>query len=142
MMKMYESDDQVFVNAYAYDICILIGCLQEKTSRKGNLDWELQQRMKAVKKRIEKAIQDSNKNELRGANKSKYSSTLNGSKAMSTNPMSEDSEEQDEPEEEEEEEEEMDSFLAELEQDAGDKTGKNSTLSRRMSVKNPAAGKK
>lgn len=36
IMKMYESDDQVFVNAYSYDICKLIAYLDSKKISKGN----------------------------------------------------------------------------------------------------------
>ena len=36
IMKMYESDDIVFVNAYSYDICKLIAYLDQKKVQKGN----------------------------------------------------------------------------------------------------------
>lgn len=48
LMKMYESDDQVFVSAYSYDICKMIAFLDQKKTQKGNQNYELNQKLRGI----------------------------------------------------------------------------------------------
>ena len=48
IMKLYESDDQVFVNAYSYDICKLTAYLDRKKIERGNENYELNQKFKVI----------------------------------------------------------------------------------------------
>lgn len=53
IMKLYENDDQIFVNAYSYDICKLIAFLDNKKRLKGNQNYEINQKIRAVQKKVE-----------------------------------------------------------------------------------------
>ena len=53
IMKLYESDDQVFVNAYSYDICKLTAYLDRKKIERGNENYELNQKFKVIQKKVE-----------------------------------------------------------------------------------------
>jgi hypothetical protein len=57
-MKLYESDDQVFVNAYSYDICKLSSNLDRKKIEKGNENYELNLKFKAVQKKVEQTLRE------------------------------------------------------------------------------------
>lgn len=53
---MYESDDQVFVDAYSYDICKLIAFLDNKMNEKGNSNYEINQKLKNIQRKVEYAM--------------------------------------------------------------------------------------
>ncbi len=50
IMKLYENDDEVFVEAYSYDICILSAVLDKKKVEKGHKNHDLDQKMKRIER--------------------------------------------------------------------------------------------
>jgi len=63
-MKMLEFDDQVFIQAYSYDICKLIGYLDSKRAKKGEIDYELKEKMEEIENKVKLATFENKKQVL------------------------------------------------------------------------------
>lgn len=54
IMKLYENDEEVFIKAYAHDFCHVVTAIHKKMIDKGKDDYEIQQRLKNIERKVQK----------------------------------------------------------------------------------------
>lgn len=57
IMKLYENDEDVFIKGYAHDFCQVVAAIHKKMIAKGKEDYEIQQRLKNIERKVKKLTQ-------------------------------------------------------------------------------------